>query len=696
MVATMASRTERLGSLNSLRSRLPHLSQKALSTILQIAQVEELPRAYRRQDIRAARDQVTSKHMPYGPIHQTCRVPLASGGDLEVEIQNPQAMLFELAGSSETFSSLVERTFDRCTPTATAPWSIILYNDEVTPGAEMRAHNPRKLEVFYWSIYQFGMHVLSDEESWLEVVVLQSSVRQRLKGGLSALAAAVLSVFFGGGGHDVRLAGVQLELRSGRRIHVWLDLGHVLADEAALHAMFLCKGAAGLKPCMLCANVFNDKLVDDKADLETRGGVTHTCGDVRQLQFHTEESFQAAQARLKAAKSVMRIGEYAELEKHLGWKISELLGDARLAAVLKPTRQVLFDTMHVLFSKGVFQFHVGSMLVALKRLRVTTSMFHAYMQPWVWPKLLGTATGKDVFSSKSIRSCLETGVLTCQASECVSLYPIMANYIKEGLLHNPSPAIQSHARCFMLLVTIIEMIMNSCRYAIDGSALSHGVKAYMGLFRELYGDDLMPPKFHQLVHFVRFISALGWFPNCWVLERKHRVAKRFAGINLNSRTKRVGYSASVLREVTLRHVSKLQGASVHFPEEVCLIAPTAAPARLARLLAGEFGENCSFCCSRTARINKWEKISRGDMVLYAWEGIAAVGRVDLLASVACEDGQGVFAYVSACDVVGTRARDQRVRFTGASRMVVLSEIQQALIWSANGLDVTVLRPWSQR
>ena len=27
----------------------------------------------------------------------------------------------------------------------------------------------------------------------------------------------------------------------------------------------------------------------------------------------------------------------------------------------------------------------------------------------------------------------------------------------------------------------------------------------------------------------------------------------------------------------------------------------------------------------TARISKWEKISRGDMVLYAWEGFAAVG-----------------------------------------------------------------------
>ena len=137
------------------------------------------------------------------------------------------------------------------------------------------------------------MHVLSDEESWLECVVLQSSVRARLQGGLGALVAAVLKVLFGAGGHDVRLAGVQLQLASGRLIHVWMDLKHVLADEAALHAMFACKGASGLKVCMLCANVFNARLVESSEDLARQGGFTHTCGDVRRLQLQTEDSLKA-------------------------------------------------------------------------------------------------------------------------------------------------------------------------------------------------------------------------------------------------------------------------------------------------------------------------------------------------------------------------------------------------------------------
>ena len=319
----MASRQERLDALNNLRSRVPHLSQRALSALLQIARNEQLPRDYNRSVIRAARDQLINNLTPYGRIHQTCKVQLAAGGDLEIELQNPQAMLFELVRSSETFSSLVERTFERSPPSAAEPWGIVLYNDEVTPGAEMRAYNPRTLEAFYWSIYQFGMHVLSDEEAWLECVVLQSAVRARLKWGLGGLTAAVLHAFFGATGHDVRLAGIQLELKSGRIIHVWLDLKHLLADEAALHAMFACKGASGLKVCMLCANVFNDKFVPCSEDLARHGGVTHTCGDTRRLQLQTETSLRAIQARLQAAKLAMTKRAFEELEKHLGWNISE-------------------------------------------------------------------------------------------------------------------------------------------------------------------------------------------------------------------------------------------------------------------------------------------------------------------------------------------------------------------------------------
>ena len=695
---TMASRQERLDALNQFRSRVPHLSQRALAGILGIARAETLPRDHKRSPVRQARDQLVHTPTPYGPVHQTCKVPLASGGDMDIELQNPLAMLYELTRSSETFSRLVERTFERSPPSAARPWGIILYNDEVTPGAEMRAHNPRKLETFYWSIYEFGMHVLSDEESWLECILVQSALRARLQGGLGALTAAVLKAFFGAGGHDVRLAGVQLQLASGRLIHVWMHLKNVLADEAALHAMFACKGASGLKVCMLCANVFNARLVEDTEELARHGGVTHTCGDTRRLQLHTEDSLKAIQTRLQSAKETMGKGAFEELEKYLGWRISVLLRDAALAPVIKPTQQVLYDTMHVFFSKGIFQFHVGVMLVALKPLGVKPNMFDEYLKPWQWPKMVATSTGQDVFCEKRIRSCMASSVLTCQASECVSMYPVVANFVQQGLLRNVCLGIQAHGRCFLQLVLIVELVLSSSRYTIDVNALKEGIRAYMVAFRELYGEDSMPPKFHQMVHFVFFIANLGWFPNCWVLERKHKIPKRFAGMNFDVRGKNIAYSASVLREVTCRHISQLRRPdSVHFVEEACLIAPRKASKRIANILVEEFNADCSFLCSNAARINKWEKVSQGDMVSYQWEFAVAVGKIELLVAVTLDDARGEFAYISVYDKVSTRARDECLRPSGSCRMVVLHEINGAMIWmqEADG-HVVVLRPWIQR
>ena len=95
------------------------------------------------------------------------------------------------------------------------------------------------------------------QEAWFEVLLLRSNTVKEIQGGLSALVGALLGVFFSPDGHDMSLAGVSLQLADGETLHAFIDLGVVLADEAALRAIYACKGAAGLKPCVLCQNVFN-------------------------------------------------------------------------------------------------------------------------------------------------------------------------------------------------------------------------------------------------------------------------------------------------------------------------------------------------------------------------------------------------------------------------------------------------------
>ena len=84
-----------------------------------------------------------------------------------------------------------------------------------------------------------------------------SVTKSEIPGGLSQLLCMAFKSFWDTEGHDVSSAGCHLDVLQHEPMRVFLDMGGILADEAALHMAFCCKGASGLKPCFLCANVFN-------------------------------------------------------------------------------------------------------------------------------------------------------------------------------------------------------------------------------------------------------------------------------------------------------------------------------------------------------------------------------------------------------------------------------------------------------
>ena len=105
-------------------------------------------------------------------------------------------------------------------------------------------------------MYAFSNHA-NMKEGWFELMALRTSVTKEMPGGLSQLMCIALQAFWDPAKHDARRAGILLPLLGHDPLHVFLDLGGFLGDEAALHLLFNCKGAGGLKPCFLCANIFN-------------------------------------------------------------------------------------------------------------------------------------------------------------------------------------------------------------------------------------------------------------------------------------------------------------------------------------------------------------------------------------------------------------------------------------------------------
>jgi hypothetical protein len=160
--AVMEGRPLKLARLQSLRSRLPFISQSALAQVLKEAELAPLPKACRRADIRDARNAVAKIATPYGPVHQQVVFDGASG-PISSEIQHPFAILYHSCLSSKPMSDLIRRLATAMPPSIHAPWSIIFYTDEVLPGNQLAYRSSRKMWAVYWSVLEFGSAVLSDE-----------------------------------------------------------------------------------------------------------------------------------------------------------------------------------------------------------------------------------------------------------------------------------------------------------------------------------------------------------------------------------------------------------------------------------------------------------------------------------------------------------------------------------------------------
>ena len=160
--SVMEGRPLKLARLQSLRSRLPFISQTALAQVLKEAERTPLPTTCRRADIRDARNAAVKLVTPYGQVHQHVTFDGADG-PITSEIQHPFAILYHSCLSSKPMSDLIRRLAAATPPSIHAPWNIILYTDEVLPGNQLAYRSSRKMWAIYWSVLEFGSAVLSDE-----------------------------------------------------------------------------------------------------------------------------------------------------------------------------------------------------------------------------------------------------------------------------------------------------------------------------------------------------------------------------------------------------------------------------------------------------------------------------------------------------------------------------------------------------
>ena len=242
-----------------------------------------------------------------------------------------------------------EAVADAVRSVGATPLRTIWCCDEIVPGNVLSPANHRKFWAFYVGFADMPRHRSSQEQWWLPVALLRSSIASSVVGGLSNCFKLLLrDALF----EPSQLATVGVALQLGRPVLARISVGSIIADESALKALWDSKGASGTKPCLFCGNLVS--LMSGLAD-EIPRLIDVSCCDHRRFQLCSDTDIWSAYDRLASLSGRVTKADFGVQERAAGLNYSpdSLLGDRQLRKHLGPVSVTRMDWMHNLCVNGV-------------------------------------------------------------------------------------------------------------------------------------------------------------------------------------------------------------------------------------------------------------------------------------------------------------------------------------------------------
>ena len=170
-------REAKLRRLNALRRRLPYASASAISALLDDVAEHGIPDSHSRRDIRESRDAIVNTKTPFGPLlTELSLIPDVDGDENPTLcIAHPLAMIWYATFKLQAWQKLFLDRLATHPSTQDAPWSLIMYSDEVTPGDPLSANIGRKVQCIYYSFLELGTAALSREDAWFHAAIKRTT-----------------------------------------------------------------------------------------------------------------------------------------------------------------------------------------------------------------------------------------------------------------------------------------------------------------------------------------------------------------------------------------------------------------------------------------------------------------------------------------------------------------------------------------
>ena len=437
-------------------------------------------------------------------------LPLEDGSSYAWRVSNPSSILQFVASSCQSFDSLL----------ALLPRGqeipVALYHDEVQPGNILCPDQRRKTMAIYFSLLCW-QPLFASEHIWFPVAFLRTAIYKSVKGGFSGCMKLLLESW------QSYLPAMVLR---GKRYA--LRIACVVADEAAIVAMWGFKGAAGRKPCGFCASLVSKATA---ATLRGSGGLSVFHGlsepNIRQLSPFTDASFWKAVDHLDEIIGASTKKAFAEMEKNLGitYNPDGLAVAKSLRSSICPS-MTLFDVLHTYFNGGIVSVEVGLFLSHLSKVGIDRKNVAA--------ALLAPSLSSSVEGYKNRSRLLGDNYFTegncwrASGSEQMDAMPLFHYWLQTDLLSS-RPDLREAAwvksfqqlceRCYFL-----HMLMRT-NHDQFVELLERKQSSHHACFANAYGEASMKPKHHFSLHIPVQFEKMRVCMDTKTCERKHRALK---------------------------------------------------------------------------------------------------------------------------------------------------------------------------
>ena len=489
-------RESKLQKIGELRQTVPFVTKSALSKILDHVEKEGVPQLHSRKHMAESTAKFLSKACAYGPIFLSKKLFNSDGSTCEVKILNFWSFLdfaFQSGGSLYKLLSSV-----------TASAGLILYTDEIVVGNPL-AHKPRKLWAVYCACQPFGVH-LQDDNSWITLAIVKSSVVQKLGGQLSQLMKEILlSIFFSGACEPLHF-GVQLSnpapLTGKRKMQ--FHLAYIIQDGGAHKYFWNIKGGGGSRYCIKCRNVFAGK---DEDSVDPISAYTK----VSDLSFTTKDEIFDSWDRLEKRKRECNATTFRQWEQATGfcWSEHSILGCKELRPALDPQKHYVHDWLHGLLSNGLLCLATAYVLGEAE----LWETFAQYIGSWHLPSQWATINLQRLFDKKAIDRHRKSEQFVSTASEMLSVCHILLHYLAKVC----SSKCKDLAAVYMALVHLLEILQSTWTGIVSSTMIQSAAAQALHLWKALGWP--MKPKHHWLLHFAQAYAEHGQALCCFAQER---------------------------------------------------------------------------------------------------------------------------------------------------------------------------------